>query len=173
MLSMLEGGGYFRTCDPCHQAVMTAGNTGNTQEDASLSILDASIPTLQIGSAEEARASPEMQRSLSDSTSELGECPVCGTNLASLGDIAAQEKHIQTCLDSGAAPSREPDNRYAGSPESSARTEKGMLISTITVFSLPDNSPLIGDDCLICFESYAAGDPIGRLGCLCHFHRHW
>ena len=112
MLSMLEGGGYFRTCDHCHHEVMNAGTTG---DDITLAAaLDATGPTLQIGHVEGSRASPEMHRIMSDSSSELGECPVCGANLARLGDAAVQEEHIQTCLDSGAASSREPDNRYAG-----------------------------------------------------------
>lgn len=113
MLSMLEGGSYFRTCDICHQAVIAAQNAG---EDASPAVFEAAIPVLQIGPENilPARASPDMLRSLSDSTSELGECPVCAANLAALGDMAAQEKHIQTCFDSGAGPSGEPDNRVAG-----------------------------------------------------------
>lgn len=53
-----------------------------------------------------------MQRSISD-MSELGECPVCGTNLENIPDKEEQEMHIQKCLESGTS-TRLQDNRYLG-----------------------------------------------------------
>lgn len=65
----------------------------------------------QLGTEQSGDVSP-MQRSVSD-LSELGECPVCGTNLEDIPDKSDQESHIQNCLESGTS-SRLQDNRYLG-----------------------------------------------------------
>lgn len=71
----------------------------------------AGVGSVHVGEQQGDDGSP-MQRSVSD-LSELGECPVCGTNLEDIPDKAEQESHIQNCLESGTS-SRVQDNRYLG-----------------------------------------------------------
>lgn len=156
-------GGFYRTCDVCHEDIRTAVHTidpdlllsphyftsprhmghtamGPTSTTSSFNTTTASTanttalptPTLahytqvldnnhstphasgrgeDVAGIEGADGSP-MQRSVSD-MSELGECPVCGTNLETIPDKTEQESHVQTCLESGTS-SRMQDNRYLG-----------------------------------------------------------
>ena len=55
-----------------------------------------------------------LQRSHSD-ISDLGECPVCGENLSSLGEAGEQEHHLQVCLDVGSS-SGIHGSKYLGKP---------------------------------------------------------
>jgi hypothetical protein len=114
MLAQLEGGGYYRTCDVCHTSLLAGQSASNPALLFGAEAVTGTVlgtPFGQTQSGEQEGTSP-MQRSISDA-SELGECPVCGTELGSLGSIEEQEKHLQTCLDSGSG-SRLQDSRYLG-----------------------------------------------------------
>ncbi|KAF9924697.1 hypothetical protein FBU30_005390 [Linnemannia zychae] len=90
------------------------------------------------------------------SSSLMSECPVCGAVLAGMeGGKAAQEAHVQECLEGGPGQGREPINnvRYI-------------------VYKLPADSPLVDQECAICFEEFVAGRTVARLNCLCTYHRH-
>ncbi|KAK3840740.1 MAG: hypothetical protein J3R72DRAFT_170946 [Linnemannia gamsii] len=40
------------------------------------------------------------------------------------------------------------------------------------LYKLPADSPLIDQECAICFEEFVAGRTVARLNCLCTYHRH-
>ncbi|KAK0550312.1 hypothetical protein OC846_003022 [Tilletia horrida] len=88
---------------------------------------------------------------VSSRASELNECPVCDTALASLGDSAAQEAHVRSCLENGGGGSLQ-GGRYL-------------------VYKLPEGSPIVNKECVICMEDFVVGAAIARLPCLCYFHR--
>ncbi|KAG0302893.1 hypothetical protein BGZ97_002127 [Linnemannia gamsii] len=74
------------------------------------------------------------------SSSLMSECPVCGAILAGMeGGKAAQEAHVQECLEGKPGQGREPINnvRYI-------------------VYKLPADSPLVDQECAICFEEFVA-----------------
>ncbi|KAE8214914.1 hypothetical protein CF327_g1742 [Tilletia walkeri] len=88
---------------------------------------------------------------VSSRASELNECPVCDTSLAALGDSGAQEAHVRSCLENGGGGSLQ-GGRYL-------------------VYKLPDGSPIVAKECVICMEDFVVGATIARLPCLCYFHR--
>ncbi|KAL9936202.1 hypothetical protein V8E36_005044 [Tilletia maclaganii] len=88
---------------------------------------------------------------VSSRASELNECPVCDTALAALGDSGAQEAHVRSCLENGGGGSLQ-GGRYL-------------------VYKLPEGSPIISKECVICLEEFEVGTAIARLPCLCYFHR--
>ncbi|KAF9193550.1 hypothetical protein BGZ51_009545 [Haplosporangium sp. Z 767] len=90
------------------------------------------------------------------SSSLMSECPVCGAILAGLeGGKAAQEAHVNDCLEGKPGQGSGPINnvRYV-------------------VYKLPADSPLVDQECAICFEEFVAGRTVARLNCLCTYHRH-
>lgn len=148
-------GGFYRTCDVCHQEVTRQSNNeidsdlllapnyftsprlGISAMGPSSSSNNTAMPTPTLAHYTQAldnqhQASSRgtegaiirgaldgspMQRSVSD-MSELGECPVCGTNLEDIPDKTEQEAHVQHCLESGTS-TRVQDNRYLGESLSS------------------------------------------------------
>ncbi|GAA5842477.1 hypothetical protein JCM9279_005395 [Rhodotorula babjevae] len=137
----------YRTCSECHTALslMQGASAGGGGGGGPHSILSPQAffpasPSLGSVTPSEAAASD---------VSELVECPVCGTTLASVGGKAEQEQHIRDCLDTG------------GGTVSSGR---------YLVFKLPPG-PLVGQECAVCFDDFALGDTISRLVCLCTFHK--
>jgi hypothetical protein len=86
-----------------------------------------------------------------DTRHDLEECPVCCIDLSIL-ESHAKEEHVRTCLESlGQSPS----------------TFKGRYL----VYTLKGSSPLVGSECVICFEEFQEGEKIARLECLCNYHR--
>ncbi|KAL4264569.1 hypothetical protein AB1N83_004346 [Pleurotus pulmonarius] len=86
----------------------------------------------------------------SSQISDLADCPVCGQNLADLGNPSDQEAHVKFCLEGGSGAAAHPA-RYL-------------------VYRLPAESVLIGVECVICLEEFLKGSEIARLSCLCSFH---
>ncbi|KAI7817234.1 hypothetical protein BC939DRAFT_335343 [Gamsiella multidivaricata] len=87
------------------------------------------------------------------SSSLMSECPVCGAILAGLeGGKPAQEAHVQDCLE--------------------GKSGQGSGPVRYVVYKLPADSPLIDQECAICFEEFVAGRTVARLNCLCTYHRH-
>ena len=117
MIAQLEGGAYYRCCDVCHIMLSTVQSNTN-MGPSGIPGIDAAFFRPQTveappdNDATDADPSNSMQRSISDA-SELDQCPVCGTGLEGLGDVAAQERHLQDCLDSGSG-AKVPDSRYLG-----------------------------------------------------------
>lgn len=122
---------------------------------------------------------------------EDDECPVCGTQEPPFGPGGAapdRERHVEECLSNHFAFSAGPSNRPAPGPgvELSESPATPSIVGTP-----PTPSPAIrqrmlvyhatekdcfdenGDpqECVICFEEFQAGDEMGRLECLCRFHR--
>ncbi|KAI1320567.1 hypothetical protein EDD11_000529 [Mortierella claussenii] len=79
------------------------------------------------------------------SSSLMSECPVCGAVLAGLeGGKAAQEAHVQDCLEGKSGGQGNGPVRYV-------------------VYKLPADSPLIDQECAICFEEFVAGKDSGLM----------
>jgi len=154
------------------------------------------------------------------SSSLMAECPVCGAILAGMeGGKAAQEAHVQDCLEGKPGQGSGPINniRYIGKVSLKDRldcpwllfflffwvatTNKTLPSPLILVYKLPADSPLIDQECAICFEEFLAGKrrkgrhrytasgdfffitlslipllfvgrTVARLNCLCTYHRH-
>ncbi|CAK5275708.1 unnamed protein product [Mycena citricolor] len=90
------------------------------------------------------------RRQSSSQLSDLAECPVCNRDLADVGDAAAQEVHVRTCLEGGSGPTSQAP-KYL-------------------VYRLPAESTLIGVECVICLEEFVQGSMVARLSCFCSFH---
>ncbi|KZF22463.1 hypothetical protein L228DRAFT_268926 [Xylona heveae TC161] len=121
---------------------------------------------------------------------EEDECPICHAELPPLSDNGSsleREQHINACVDqafSGGPPSRPhsaaPIGQSSGAvmdddsgpplPYGALRRPKAMLTYNATE---KDCMGSTGEpqECVICFEEFAAGDELGRLECLCKFHR--
>ncbi|GAA6036876.1 hypothetical protein JCM8097_006327 [Rhodosporidiobolus ruineniae] len=133
----------YRTCTDCHAAVSLPTSLGGGVHPASLLSPQAFFPASpSLGSVTPSEAA-------ASDASELAECPVCGTTLATLGSKAQQEDHVRDCLERG------------GGSISSGR---------YLVFTLPPG-PLVGEECRVCFEEFELGDKMARLVCLCTFHQ--
>ncbi|BGP44970.1 hypothetical protein JCM10450v2_000785 [Rhodotorula kratochvilovae] len=139
---LLAGAGArYRTCGDCHAALSLPQGLGGSTSLLSPQAFFPASPSLGSVTPSEAAASD---------VSELAECPVCGTQLASMGGKAEQEEHIRQCLETG------------GGSVSSGR---------YLVFKLPPG-PLVGQECAVCFDDFEVGDKMARLVCLCTFHEH-
>lgn len=112
----------YRTCSECHTALSLLQGTGTgTGGPTSLLSPQAFFPASpSLGSVTPSEAA-------ASDVSELVECPVCGTPLASVGDKAAQETHIRDCLDTGGG--TVSSGRYLGA--SLLQLELGYLGRTL------------------------------------------
>lgn len=81
----------------------------------------------------------------------LNTCPVCDLHLRTLASTQEREQHVATCLEDGVSPSR-------------------ALQMHFLVSRLAEDSALIGRECIICMEDFAACDRVARLTCMCCFH---
>lgn len=109
------------------------------------------------------------------SSSLMSECPVCGAILAGLeGGKAAQEAHVQDCLEGKPGQGSGPINnvRYIGESLTTSNCKPkrvrecldfvflsslSLSLSFSLVYKLPADSPLIDQECAICFEEFVAG----------------
>ncbi|KAM0793137.1 hypothetical protein ACM66B_000613 [Microbotryomycetes sp. NB124-2] len=158
----------YRTCDPCHIALNDSYGhnpspslssrparlspeelfTRTTSTFTALSVSDSNSSAPPSASDSSTTDSLSSETGASDA-SELTECPVCGTNLARVGDRDAQESHVRDCLESGGG-SIAQNGRYL-------------------TFKLAPG-PLVGNECSICFEEFEVDERLARLTCLCYFH---
>ncbi|GAA5857263.1 hypothetical protein JCM8547_009404 [Rhodosporidiobolus lusitaniae] len=130
----------YRTCQDCHAALTLPFGLASASSLLSPQAFFPASPSLGTATPSEAAASD---------ASELVECPVCGTTLASLGGKSQAEAHIRDCLETG-----------------SGSIASGRYL----VFTLPPG-PLAGEECRICFEDFEVGDQLARMSCLCCFHK--
>lgn len=136
----------------------------------------------------------ERPQSRDTTSSEEDECPVCGTREPPFGPEGVsvdRERHVEDCLSNhflfSAGPSTRavpgpgiepPENPLQpGTPTSpgafgapSPSVRQRMLVYHATEKDCFDES---GDpqECVICFDEFQPGDEMGRLECLCRFHR--
>lgn len=140
---------YHRVCDVCfatlgRPASRTASINSRTGE------LNASLSSLT-----NLTAPPFTRRTSSASmSSTMMECPVCGLVLSTLSAEEMREDHVQACLEG-----RGPQGALGPSG-----------IGRYLVYKLPEDSPLVHQECVICFESFLPGQGIARLDCLCSYH---
>lgn len=93
---------------------------------------------------------PETQDSTGSEQDDrfLTECPVCRADLRVFGDEDLQAVHVATCLEGqSTSPSFSGGSRHLG-------IERLMSWLTPLVYLLQEGSPLIGVECVICFEEF-------------------
>ncbi|KAF9302455.1 hypothetical protein BGZ74_005329 [Mortierella antarctica] len=56
--------------------------------------------------------------------------------------------------------------------EGGKAAQEAHVQDCLEVYKLPADSPLIDQECAICFEEFVAGRTVARLNCLCTYHRH-
>ncbi|ODV91258.1 hypothetical protein CANCADRAFT_57554 [Tortispora caseinolytica NRRL Y-17796] len=83
------------------------------------------------------------------------QCPICGKRLDLMRSEDARIKHVSDCLTAA---------EFSGSPDRHRRYHNRMV-------SYPVTANEIGKECIICFEEFKENDVIGRLECLCFFHK--
>lgn len=109
---------------------------------------------------------------------EEDECPVCGIELPP-GD-AVRETHITDCVTSRFStpptqPVRDPSLPSASTPpidraRANSYRSRGLIAYLATEKDAVDHEGK-EQECTICMEEFAAGDEMGRLECLCKFHK--
>ena len=124
---------------------------------------------------------------------EQDECPVCGVEMPK--EDGWREDHIKDCIanrfststpravpssldSSGTDPPTStsaadpPDGAEAPSTRTRASTyrPRGMAVYRATEKDCT-NAEGEAQECVICFEEFQAGDELGRMECLCKFHR--
>lgn len=114
---------------------------------------------------------------------EEDECPVCGNEMP-VGE-SAREAHIQQCISdrfsssstaashtftTTASSSTPPRVPIAPRPRATSYRPRGMAVYKATEKDCQDED---GDpqECIICFEEFQEGDEMGRMECLCKFHK--
>ncbi|EEB05177.1 ubiquitin-protein ligase E/phosphatidylinositol(3)-phosphate binding protein [Schizosaccharomyces japonicus yFS275] len=130
-----------RVCDNCFN------QTENVTRSSSV-LMDMSVEDVR---------NRAIRTNINQST-ELLECPVCCESLASM-DQEEQEEHLRSCLD-------------FGSPNTTLKSNTLLKKARQYIyFQLNEDSPCLGEECIICFEEFAPGDNVARLAyCLCIFH---
>ncbi|KAI0750930.1 hypothetical protein C8Q80DRAFT_1217832 [Daedaleopsis nitida] len=132
-----------RVCQGCYEEVTaTVPNGLSASRTNSMERIFIDQRRLNIPSPTRAQSSSQL--------SDLAECPVCNISLSDLGPPHAQEGHVKHCLEGG-----------TGSAPQSAK---------YLVYKLPEESALIGVECVICLEEFVEGSTVARLSCLCSFH---
>lgn len=125
--------------------------------------------------------------------SEEDECPVCGTRnhpFGTSGTSEEREQHVEFCISSHlagpssqATPVPTPDQTGAGENErvpsipqrsssmlGASTARQRMLVYHATEKDCFDEEGQ-AQECVICFEEFEEGAEMGRLECLCKFHR--
>ncbi|KEQ97804.1 hypothetical protein AUEXF2481DRAFT_545127 [Aureobasidium subglaciale EXF-2481] len=152
-----------------------------------------SYTTTNIAAAQEAQTRAQQPRT-QEALSEEDECPVCGTRAHpfgtsdSSGTSEERERHVEFCISSHlAGPSHVETPAEAGTGETEtvpvgsipqraasmlgANTARHrMLIYHATEKDCFDEEGQ-AQECVICFEEFEEGVEMGRLECLCKFHR--
>lgn len=142
---------------------------------------------------------PEIQRRRRPVVREEDECPVCGTQdppFGSTGSSENREAHIETCINSRLRFSQPPPQPEAANTDtdtppapSSSHTPASNLVAALgsspATGTQPRQRMLVyhatekdcfdasgnAQECVICFDEFEVGDEMGRLECLCKFHR--
>lgn len=141
-MMLLESSGPTRICDACDAESRLPRSLRNARGLEAMTEALSRIDSNDSGISD-----------VSSRISELNDCPVCGTVLATLGESIQQEEHIQACLENGGGGGSVQGSRY--------------LIYKLT------EGPIVGKECQICLEDLCIGMTIARLPCLCYYHRHW
>ncbi|EPX72563.1 ubiquitin-protein ligase E/phosphatidylinositol(3)-phosphate binding protein [Schizosaccharomyces octosporus yFS286] len=89
---------------------------------------------------------------------DMVECPVCYIALSKFKSQEEREEHIASCF-----------NRDGSSPPNIKEFLKHAR-RYISV-QITENSPCVGEECIVCFEEFSPGDKVARIEyCLCMFH---
>ncbi|EMC99865.1 hypothetical protein BAUCODRAFT_119431 [Baudoinia panamericana UAMH 10762] len=124
---------------------------------------------------------------------EEDECPVCGNEMPPGEQV--REKHIQECIATrfsstpststaahpppipqtstgaeAAASTSAPSDAASSRPRSTSYRPRGMFVYRAGEKDCIDDSGQ-QTECVICFEEFQPGDELGRMECLCKFHR--
>ncbi|MCJ1394346.1 hypothetical protein MMC18_007224 [Xylographa bjoerkii] len=124
------------------------------------------------------------------------ECPVCHLALppkGPSGDESAREDHIIACISANTfssssaprPPIPQPASTTTARPEPAQTSSESVIpaaavmrrrATTGMVVYHASEKDCVGEsgeaqECVICFEEFAVGDEMGRLECLCKFHK--
>ncbi|CAK4031783.1 fyve zinc finger [Lecanosticta acicola] len=142
-----------------------------------------------------ARPPPQPRRQVK----EEDECPVCGVEMPPGESV--RETHIQECISSRfltpAQPSRPGPQSFGASDPGPQDARGSQMSSSVSPPTVPEGSRPRAtsyrprgmavyrasekdcttedgelQECVICFEEFEEGDEMGRMECLCKFHRH-
>ncbi|KAI9728503.1 MAG: hypothetical protein M1834_007641 [Cirrosporium novae-zelandiae] len=125
---------------------------------------------------------------------EEDECPVCHNALPPKGpngDESSREAHVEDCINSHFAGSKNisrdsqprgsttPTNHNRGALSITTPPQAGSSTSScparMLVYRATEKDCVASDgttqECVICLEDFEAGEEMGRLECLCNFHR--
>lgn len=93
----------YRTCVDCHAALSLPSGVGSSASPSgpSASGVASLLSPQTFFPASPSLGSVTPSEAAASDASELVECPVCGTTLASLGSREDQEGHVRECLESG------------------------------------------------------------------------
>ncbi|KAK3716517.1 hypothetical protein LTR37_006413 [Vermiconidia calcicola] len=156
----------------------SSSRTTNHLYTQSSSASNAPLPPIParppMSSAPSAAPQPRPRRE----TREEDECPVCGTELPPGEQV--RESHIQECITTrfGSAPSNSApmppppitDHHGASRPRATSYRPRGMALYRATEKDCM-NEEGGAQECVICFGEFQPGDEMGRMECLCKFHR--
>lgn len=81
-------------------------------------------------------------------------CPVCSQLFALDLTSTDREEHIASCVTT---------SQFSGSPDK-------LRANRMIIYRLSGREAQGLDECVICFEDFAAGEAVGRLECLCVYH---
>ena len=159
----------------------------------------SALPTPRRPSMFEDMTTPELpiEDSPQRQIAEEDECPICHEELPPKGldgSETEREAHVTSCIDAHFSSSRPKDDLNNRPDESTAElsTTPAQVGSSLSNPILPGPSSrrrtngmlvynatekdCVGEDgtpqeCIICFEDFEAGTEMGRLECLCKFHK--
>ena len=97
-------------------------------------------------------SAPTPRPSAVHQVNEEDECPICGREMAP--GSRARELHIEACI----------------ATRSKSSAVRGMAVYRATEKDCVDAEGAV-QECIICFEEFQPGDDMGRMECLCKFHR--
>ena len=142
---------YHRVCDECMRTGDVATIAAAAAAATPVSFLSSPIDTASTTITKSIKHKAVLE---ADDGANLSECPVCLQPLASFESDREREEHVNMCL------------MGVGSSPAGFSVNGRYL-----VYTLKENSALVGMECVICFEEFAAGERIARLECLCNYHR--
>ncbi|BFZ64693.1 carboxypeptidase Y-deficient [Saitoella coloradoensis] len=160
-----------RVCDQCwqqeHSAALNLPPVGGISMSAEQvpiqEVLAEDVDEMTLAEADEIGSGDgdgEVLRhgSAREEVDEGSQCPICARPLT--GTDEEKEAHVRDCI----------EGNMWGSPSRRGGTH-GVSGHRYLVYTLRENNPIEGHECVICFEEFEVGDTVARLECLCSYHR--
>lgn len=137
-------------CDICVPVLQQLAASGSSREPPRSAVPSITIPTVADMPQTLGTANPEMD------DRHLVECPVCRADLRQFGDEDLQAIHVATCLEGHSmSPTFNGGSRHLGISTFLLYLPDRLMYP---VYRLQEGSPLIGAECVICFEEFKVCD---------------